>query len=393
MYAPESVTDFIYSYKSDIWQAGCILYCMLSGRPAFHWSDEYRYLIPEGRFYPMTGKEWQGISDLAQDLVKKCLNLDPEIRPSAEQILQHDWFKSVRGDTDLSAPLGPAYNQRIKLLEMRKSMANLFKQHLDIPVVHKEKKLRIERISSTASNASDAYNTANITFLTDKLKRLKVHLLTFITSKSSPVAPRRGRACSEVDPVIQTNLLEFFCDEMDVNKYCETMRSLDLDSLATPEYFTIFDPYPSNGVITMKELLFTLISFRAPQDGDAATLFFNLFCLKENNYIDLEELQAVSTCLLTDVSAAQRATDVADLTMTAEVLQALFDEIDTSPRDGKIYLEEFRVFYDVCMRSNVSSSGGIFSTTSSGTLGMASKITSTTTSNTIIPTVSASSSA
>jgi serine/threonine protein kinase len=404
MYAPESVTSFSYSYKSDVWQAGCILYCMLSGRPAFHWSDEYRYLIPEGRYASMTGKEWDGISDQARDLVQQCLSLDPEARPTPEQILRHDWFRSVRGDTGLSAPLGAGYTQRIKLLEMRKSMANLFKQHVDIPIVHKEKKLRIARISSTMSDQSQsAEDTASITFLADKLKRLKAHLLTFISCKAtglaspsvtasacaaaaaaaaataaaSRVRPRasstsseyRHRASStssEIDPLTQTNMLEFFCDEMDVGKYCETMRSLDLDSLATPEYFTIFDAYPCNGIITMKELLFTLISFRAPQDGDAATLFFNLFCLKENSYIDLEELQAVTTCLLTDVSSAAAGQD---LTLTAEVLQALFDEIDSEPRDGRIGLEEFRVFYDLCMRSNMSTSNVLFTTSSSAASG------------------------
>lgn len=366
MYAPESVTEYCYSFKTDIWQAGCILYCMLSGRPAFHWSDEYRYLIPQGRFHPMAGKEWENISDSAKDLVTKLLSVNPDDRPTTEEILRHDWLKGAVEGKVMLAPLGAGYSQRIKLLALRKSMAHLFRQHVDIPVVHQRKKCCIQRsltkdspVSSFQSNTEyGRERSGSVTFLSEKLKHFKEHLLSFLNAKTSNSStPTAGTSYSPSDHEKGPTILDFFCDEMDVSKYCEVMCSLHLDALATPEYFKIFDAYPCNGIITMKELLFTLISFRAPQDDDPATLFFNLFCLKENDYIDLEELRAVASCLLQSTPPVGAPEDVEEF--SSELLEALFDEMDATTRDGKISLEEFKLFYNLCMRSSVTTAEGV----------------------------------
>jgi serine/threonine protein kinase len=51
--APETHSQYEYSYKTDMWQAGCLLYSMLSGIGAFSSKD-----VPQtmrGEFFPMTG--------------------------------------------------------------------------------------------------------------------------------------------------------------------------------------------------------------------------------------------------------------------------------------------------------------------------------------------------
>ena len=55
--APETLTQHEYSYKTDMWQAGCVLYVLLSGTSPFCTDDapEYAQSV-SGKYYPMTGE-------------------------------------------------------------------------------------------------------------------------------------------------------------------------------------------------------------------------------------------------------------------------------------------------------------------------------------------------
>lgn len=52
--APETLSRIEYSYKTDMWQAGCVLYSMLSGVGPF--SAEDRTQTASGAYFPMVGK-------------------------------------------------------------------------------------------------------------------------------------------------------------------------------------------------------------------------------------------------------------------------------------------------------------------------------------------------
>ncbi len=84
-----------YSEKCDIWSAGVILYILLSGEPPFNGSNNkniyykistYKYNFPENK--------WNNISNEAKDLISKIL-VPEEQRISADDILNHEWFKKV----------------------------------------------------------------------------------------------------------------------------------------------------------------------------------------------------------------------------------------------------------------------------------------------------------
>lgn len=111
-----------YSASVDIWSAGCILAELLRGRPLFMcgsdsniemlglifdllgspkptvWSNvkhlplytEFTAANPKPlkQFFP-------AVSDLCLDLLKQLLSLDPSKRPSAEQALQHPFFRAL----------------------------------------------------------------------------------------------------------------------------------------------------------------------------------------------------------------------------------------------------------------------------------------------------------
>ena len=84
-----------YDEKCDIWAAGCILYTLLCGYPAFCGEDdqEILQLVIKGK-YSFDGEEWEDISKDAKDLIKKMI-CKPERRLSAGEVLQHKWVKTM----------------------------------------------------------------------------------------------------------------------------------------------------------------------------------------------------------------------------------------------------------------------------------------------------------
>mmetsp|Transcript_5700 Transcript_5700/g.4851 ORF Transcript_5700/g.4851 Transcript_5700/m.4851 type:complete len:179 (+) Transcript_5700:455-991(+) len=86
--APEIIEKKPYDETVDCWSLGVILYVMLCGYLPFS-EDSIERLnekITKGD-YDFPSKDWDQISDLAKDLIKKLLVVDPKKRLSSEQIL------------------------------------------------------------------------------------------------------------------------------------------------------------------------------------------------------------------------------------------------------------------------------------------------------------------
>eukprot|EP00919_Chromeraceae_sp_WS-2016_P076770 GHVR01181510.1.p1 GENE.GHVR01181510.1~~GHVR01181510.1.p1 ORF type:complete len:245 (-),score=44.18 GHVR01181510.1:71-805(-) len=109
-----------YGEGVDIWSAGCILAELIKGQPLFCGMSELDTL---GSIFAFTGtpsqERWPGATSLplycdfeyrdgkdyriefpsasteAIDLISKLLQLDPNMRPSAEQALSHEFFHTL----------------------------------------------------------------------------------------------------------------------------------------------------------------------------------------------------------------------------------------------------------------------------------------------------------
>ena len=92
--APE-VIKRKYNEKCDLWSIGVIMYILLIGKPPFDGETDKEIIkkVEKGDFNK-TDYPFNTLSNNAKDLIDKLMTYDPKKRISAEDALQHPWFKS-----------------------------------------------------------------------------------------------------------------------------------------------------------------------------------------------------------------------------------------------------------------------------------------------------------
>jgi serine/threonine protein kinase len=88
-----------------MWSFGVILYVLLGGYPPFH--DEDQKLLfkrIKAGVYAFHEEYWSGVPELAKDLIRKLLVVDPRHRLSADEALAHPWLHSTE-TVDLGSTL------------------------------------------------------------------------------------------------------------------------------------------------------------------------------------------------------------------------------------------------------------------------------------------------
>lgn len=85
-----------YGQKIDLWACGVIMYTLLVGRPPFWHRKKMLMLraIMEGR-YRFGSPEWDDITDTPKDLISKLLVVDPKLRLTAQEALEHPFFQQT----------------------------------------------------------------------------------------------------------------------------------------------------------------------------------------------------------------------------------------------------------------------------------------------------------
>ncbi|KAF8534569.1 hypothetical protein BDD12DRAFT_895618 [Trichophaea hybrida] len=76
----------------DIWSLGCVVLEMATGRrPWANLDNEWAIMWNIAAGHPPQMPTLDQLSDLGIDFLKKCFERDPRTRPSAAELLQHDW--------------------------------------------------------------------------------------------------------------------------------------------------------------------------------------------------------------------------------------------------------------------------------------------------------------
>ncbi|XP_049846435.1 serine/threonine-protein kinase GL21140 isoform X1 [Schistocerca gregaria] len=99
--APEILEEKGYGLQIDVWAAGVILYILLCGYPPFASptgdQEELFDRILSGN-YEFSSPYWDDVSELAKDLISHMLQIQPEVRFSAEDVLDHHWIRVAQLD-------------------------------------------------------------------------------------------------------------------------------------------------------------------------------------------------------------------------------------------------------------------------------------------------------
>jgi serine/threonine protein kinase/Ca2+-binding EF-hand superfamily protein len=369
-YAPESITEHEYSYKTDIWQAGCILYCMLSGLPPYN--PRYPKQITHHSYFPMTGDGWDSISDLAKDLIKQVLNKDRNERLSCEEILKHPWLRGKAPSTSL----GPDYFTRIKHLVLRGKFKTFFLEN-DITEDNKSRRSKLELMLPFLSQADEvceaddaevvetkraraASNSEELQKFREKLVVLRAFMIQALVSQKkdessdwTPAATEAEAASSDMGsstlglPAPPAAPVE---GEVDYHVFVDMLKRADLMELASPAVFNIFD-IGKTRTIDLKEFLTTMLAFRPEDtDTDAARLYFNIFDIQDTGFIDKDELRICLELLLMDDSSRGEG-GAGSLPKVDEV----FDTMDFT-NTGSIDFNEFKTFYEAVLTATTMTS-------------------------------------
>lgn len=333
------------------------MYAMLAGHPPFHPDVKYRSLCAKGKYYPLKGPNWDNISAEAKDLVTRMLTKDPAARIDMDGICNHPWLVNVQAE---SAPtsdkaLGEAYAKRIKNLVLKNKLKRCF---LDTDIKHDTKSKRanfVKTLSMSDKKSPDnPFSTEG-----DDNKSYSVGIADYVKTKEYNAKLLKVRAAlvqhiyktqHEGQPSGETSTPSTSHIDLNFDEYCELMRSCELELLASPQVFAVFD-VDGNGYIDVKEFLLALISLRKPsvtdeEEQDAAQLYFSVFDLNEDKHICKDELALVVDCLLHD-GAGHVFLDE----QTTDGIDEMFNSIDLDG-NGLITFDEFKHFYDAILKAS-----------------------------------------
>jgi len=95
--APEVLSGKRYDKKCDVWSVGVVVYVMLSGRTPFN-AENLAGIAKEIKNCRYTFKypEFEKASKESMEFIRTCLQVNPEVRPSMEGLMQVEWLDNVK---------------------------------------------------------------------------------------------------------------------------------------------------------------------------------------------------------------------------------------------------------------------------------------------------------
>ncbi|XP_015085216.1 calcium and calcium/calmodulin-dependent serine/threonine-protein kinase-like [Solanum pennellii] len=290
--SPEALSRDKITTKTDIWSLGVILYILLSGYPPFFAPSnrQKQQMILNGQF-SFDEKTWKNISSSAKQLISNLLKVDPNMRPTAQQIVEDAW---VRGELAKEEETDAEIVSRLQSFNARRKF----------------------RAAAMASVLSSSFSLRS-----KKLKKL--------VGSSYDLKPQELEKLSHIFKKICKNgenatLLEFE----------EVLKAMEMTSLVglAERIFDLFD-HNRDGTVDMREIIGGFSSLKYSQGDDALRLCFQLYDTDRSGCISKEEVASMlralpEDCLPLDITEAGK-------------LDEIFDLMDANS-DGKVTFDEFK---------------------------------------------------
>ncbi|KAG6331959.1 hypothetical protein ID866_7130 [Astraeus odoratus] len=160
--SPELMQERAYDSKSDIWSLGCLIYELCALKPPFHEAKTHAELsifIRNGRIPPLP----RGYSQALSSVIKAMLNLNPAMRPSATQLLQHERLALISKVMEAEKMLAIVKTHKSAVVAKEREIsareASLTEREAKIATLIAEKDaeiLRLQQIVSTGQSQLDA---------------------------------------------------------------------------------------------------------------------------------------------------------------------------------------------------------------------------------------------
>ncbi|KAJ4970931.1 hypothetical protein NE237_004030 [Protea cynaroides] len=289
--SPEVLSQRRVTSATDMWALGVILYILLSGDSPFHATSyqQKQKLILAGDF-SFEDHTWTSISPSAKQLISSLLTVDPQKRPTAQELLLHRWVmgqsaKQELMDAEIISRLH-AFNARRKFRVA--GIASL----LSSTVMLRTKKLR---------NLLEAHDLTP-----EELEKLRMHFKKL--HKDGDIAT--------------------------LSEFEEVLKAMNMYSLL-PLARRIFDLFDNNhdGTVDMREILCGFSNLRNSKGDDALQLCFQMYDTDRSGCITKEEVASMLRALPEDCLPA-------DITEPG-TLDEIFERMDANT-DGKVTFEEFK---------------------------------------------------
>jgi calcium-dependent protein kinase len=278
--APE-VLSHNYNEKCDLWSCGVIMYILLTGRPPFggDTNEEIMIRIKVGK-YDMSSSPWNRISKEAKNLVTSLMQKSVPDRLTADQALNHQWFKNL--------------NTKNKLYDISSNLQQKF--------IHKLKVFRASNVLQTATLAYLVHNFSQHDEIQDAYKLFN----------------RIDINCDgKIDRVELKNELKNFLNnsEQELNaEVNQIFENMDVDN---------------NGYLECEEFVRAVIDKEKFMSDNILEFAFRFFDKDGSNEITANEIKEV-------FCQNQRDRDEVD-----RQIKAILDGVDING-DGTISLEEFK---------------------------------------------------
>lgn len=110
--APEVLAQKPYGKPIDVWSIGVIAYILLCGYPPFYDEVDANLFaqILKGDF-EFDAPYWDEISDSAKDFISHLICVNPDVRYTCKQALQHPW---ICGDTARDKNIHGSVSEQLK---------------------------------------------------------------------------------------------------------------------------------------------------------------------------------------------------------------------------------------------------------------------------------------
>ena len=153
--APEMI-DGLYNNSVDVWACGITLFMILVGQAPFTGKNKQAILkaIKEN---PLEFKDeiWKEVSVEAKDLITKMLNKDLSQRITAQDALNHEWFKAKLTEKKIDRQAACKTLERLKSFRINKKIQSAIWTFMEHYLATKEEKGRLLEIFQALDTNND----------------------------------------------------------------------------------------------------------------------------------------------------------------------------------------------------------------------------------------------